>query len=107
MSASDSPLWRRAFDRAEHVVGQPLEAGANSAAFFTGLIFAGRLRSAVTRRTDALMSLALHQARLPSTSDIRDLQRQLGAVQREVGALRRELSSGDSARSQAAREAQR
>jgi hypothetical protein len=92
MSSRGSPLWRRAFDRAEQAVGRPLEAATNSVEFFTSLLVAGRARRAVARRTDAVASWALHQARLPSTTDVRALQRQLAALQREVGALRRELS---------------
>jgi hypothetical protein len=97
LSARGSPAWRRAFDRVEQLVGQPLEAGTNSLEFFTGLLVAGRVRKAVTRRTDAVASWALHQARLPSTTDVRALQRQLAALQREVGALRRELTRQEAA----------
>jgi hypothetical protein len=96
MSSGGSPLWRRAFDRAEKAVGGPLEAATNSSEFFVSLALAGRVRRAVGHRTDALASWALHQARLPSTTDVRALQLQLAALQREISGLRRELGRVES-----------
>jgi hypothetical protein len=92
MSQGTSPGWRRVFDRAERLIGPPLESVANAPEFYSLLTTARRMHQAAHSRVDRLASWALHQAGLPSGQDIRGLGQQIAALQQEVGALRRELA---------------
>lgn len=81
------PLLRRAFDRAERLVGGPLEdmtATREFADLLTGVIrLQGALYDAYERRGRA----ALHFLNLPALSDIRRLNRQVITLTREVREL--------------------
>jgi hypothetical protein len=88
---ANSPAWRRAFDGAERRLGSPLKSVTSSPDFQIATHQLRRVRRAVARPIDGLVSWGLHLAGLPSHADMRGLKRQLGDVQREMLTLRRDL----------------
>jgi hypothetical protein len=78
------PAWRHAFNRAEVIVGRPLESVTNSPDAAAVLIITDRLTRKVFRQIDAFASWGIHQLHMPSHRDLRMLQRQLSAIQRQL-----------------------
>jgi hypothetical protein len=99
----EPPAWRQAFNRAETIVGRPLESMTNSPETAAIAVVADRLKRRAFRQIDALASWGIHQLHLPSHRDLRMLQRQLSAVQRQLSDVQTQLhqvrggssSSGD------------
>ena len=92
---AQSPAWRRAFDGVEHRVTPPLKSVTGSPDFQIVISRLRRVRRAVVRPVDGVISWGLHLAGLPSHADVRNLRRQLGTLQGEVLTLRRELVEGE------------
>jgi hypothetical protein len=92
------PAWRQAFNRAETLVGRPLESMTNSPQSAAIAVVTDRLKRQAFRQIDALASWGIHQLHLPSHRDLRMLQRQLSAVQRQLSDVQTQLyqASGSS-----------
>ncbi len=89
--STGAPLWRRAFDKVERTVGEPLEeavASRHMAQLFTvGLRLEGALQGIFERQTRTV----LHFWNLPTRSDVARLNRQVAALAAEVRELAAEL----------------
>jgi hypothetical protein len=90
---SQSPLWRRGFDRLERVIGEPLEVAARSDAFFDGVALARRTQEALTGLARALSRRSLHLFGIPAESDVRHLREQLAHVDRQLREISKQLEA--------------
>jgi len=82
-----SPL-RTAFDRAERLVGEPLESAVATATFMDAVAGGVRLLRGVRQLRDAATAGVLHRFNLPAYSDIRTLTEDMRRLEARV----RELS---------------
>jgi hypothetical protein len=89
VAATDSPLWRRAFNDVERRVGRPLASATSSPEFQSATLKLRRARRAVAKPVHSVAGFGLHLAGLPSNSEVRELRRELSEVQREISAMRR------------------
>lgn len=92
---SETPLWRRTFNRVERVVGERLEDLTATDGFARTLATGADLQRGVRRRVEGVTSSALHLANLPARSDISRLSRQVTALQKQLGDLTAELERPD------------
>jgi hypothetical protein len=90
VAATDSPLWRRAFDDVERRVGRPLASATSSSEFQAATLKLRRARRAVVKPVQSVAGFGLHLVGLPSNSEVRELRRELSAAQREISAMRRD-----------------
>lgn len=74
--ARRSPL-RNAFDRAERLVGEPLEAGVNTDLFLDLMAFAVRAGATLNAISEGLSAGMLHRFNLPSHSDVVELRNEV------------------------------
>ena len=88
MSAAQ-PRWRQLFDRAERAVGAPLEELVAKEPFHQVVMLTIHARSAVRGVVERQTRAVLHAINIPSLTDVRRVNRQLGALTSEV----RELSA--------------
>jgi hypothetical protein len=86
------PAWRRAFDKLERTVGEPLEDAVASQRYVDLVVKATKAQLAfnriVKRAVDDQIARALHLFNVPAYSDMRRLSRQLTTLTAEVRALR-------------------
>lgn len=87
---ADRPRWRRAFDRAERAVGEPLEELTSTEGFAAALARIAALRRELRRRVRGVTASVLHLANLPAQSDVARLSRQLASLEHQVRELRAE-----------------
>jgi len=90
-----TPIWRRAFDRAEGAVAPRLEQATASSAFADLLAAAARLTSLTRTETEKASRRWLHLWNLPAAGDMAALRRQVAGLEREVRLLRRATGAGD------------
>jgi hypothetical protein len=89
MSAA-KPTWRRAFDRAERSVGQPLEGLVASPRYVDLALFGRRVRGAAGNVLGFPMTTLRYVLNVPARGDIRRLGQQIAALTNEV----RDLAEG-------------
>lgn len=91
MSPAPKPGWRRAFDRVERVVGEPLEGIVASPKYvdvmLTGLKVQRALLGAVGRAAGGVVRKGLRAAQIPTRTDVRTLNQQLTELATEVRQL--------------------
>jgi hypothetical protein len=83
-SRASRPLWRRVFDRAERLAGEPLEDAVQTRTFADVLVFSLRVQRALWRSLERGSRTALHVVNLPARSDVDRLSRQVAAMRREL-----------------------
>jgi hypothetical protein len=83
-SRASKPLWRRAFDRAERLAGEPLEDAVQTRTFVDALVLSVRLHKALWRSVERGTRTAVHLVNLPARSDVDRLSRQVAAMRREL-----------------------
>ena len=88
MSASQ-PRWRQLFDRAERAVGAPLEELVTKEPFHQVVLLTLQARSAARAVVERPTRALLHAINIPALTDVRRINRQLGALTSEM----RELSA--------------
>lgn len=81
------PLLRRAFDRAERVIGKPLEDVVESSRFADVFLANKRLRRTARAVLDRPTGAFLHFVNIPARSDVRRVNRQLAGLTEEVRSL--------------------
>ncbi len=89
--AGQRPLWRRAFDTAERVVGAPLEAAVRTDVFADVVTLAFAVRRRAGREVERQSRRALHRVNLPAASDLRRISQQLAVLERQMRSLSHEL----------------
>jgi hypothetical protein len=82
--ATAVPRWRRVFDSSEEFVRVRLDPFVRSEQFADVLTLVAQLQVETRRRTERLSRRLLHRLNLPTASDIRRLQEQLGGVERRI-----------------------
>jgi hypothetical protein len=90
-SRASRPLWRRAFDRAERLAGEPLEDAVQTRTFVDALVLSVRLRKALWSSVEHGTRTALHLDNLPARSDVDRLSRQVAAMRGELREVARRL----------------
>jgi hypothetical protein len=83
-SRASRPLWRRVFDRAERLAGEPLEDAVQTRTFVDALVFSVRVQKALWRSAERGTRAALHLVNLPARSDVDRLSRQVAAMRKEL-----------------------
>ena len=87
----EKPRLRRAFDKAERTIGEPLEELVASRGFTERLVKLDGLRRAVNDMVLGMaagaVEKALHAAQIPTRGDVRRLNRQLVELATEVRSL--------------------
>jgi hypothetical protein len=78
------PDLRRAFDRAERLVGVPLESAVRTHEFADALVISFRVHRFLLRVCERQTRTLLHLVNLPARTDIERLNRQVGALRNEV-----------------------
>jgi hypothetical protein len=81
---ASKPLWRRVFDRAERLAGEPLEGAVQTHTFVDALVLSLRVQRALWRSVERGTRAALHVANLPARSDVDRLSRQVAAMRKEL-----------------------
>ena len=81
---SARPTWRRAFDRAERTVGEPLESLVASPRYVDLALFGRRVRSAAGSVVGFPMTTLRYVLNVPARGDIRRLGHQIAALTNEV-----------------------
>lgn len=95
MAAADHGPIRRAFDKAERTIGEPLERAVTTPAGTDFLINALRVRMLAGQLIEATTRTALHLANLPTRSDIASLGRQIASLENDVRRLTEPQRTGD------------
>jgi hypothetical protein len=90
-TAADVPLWRRAFDMAEHVASNRLENVMRTEVFAALLTETTMGSIAARRRVEAVLRRWLHLWNLPANSDVRHLHDLVITLDRRVRDLSRQL----------------
>lgn len=85
------PLWRRAFDRGERAVGEPLEGLVATRRFNDLLVLSFRAQAALHSLFDRQTGALLHFWNLPTRRDVRRLHREVGTLTSEVRDLAAQL----------------
>lgn len=103
--AREKPKIRRAFDKAERTIGEPLEELVASRGFTETLVKLNGLRrainSAVLGAAGGAVESALHVAQIPTRSDVRRLNRQLVELATEVRTLSEKLQEAGESKTRA------
>lgn len=85
------PAWRRAFDKLERTVGEPLEDAVASQRYVDLVVKGMKAQLAVNRTVkravDHQIARALHLINVPAYSDLRRLSRQMTTLTGEVRGL--------------------
>ena len=85
------PAWRRAFDKLERTVGEPLEDAVASQRYVDLVVKGTKAQLAfnriVKRAVDDQIARALHLFNVPAYSDMRRLSRQLTTLTGEMRGL--------------------
>jgi hypothetical protein len=85
------PAWRRAFDKLERTVGEPLEDAVASQRYIDLVVKGTKAQLAfnriVKRAVDDQIARALHLFNVPAYSDMRRLSRQLTTLTGEMRGL--------------------
>jgi hypothetical protein len=85
------PAWRRAFDKLERTVGEPLEDAVASQRYIDLVVKGTKAQLAfnriVKRAVDHQIARALHLFNVPAYSDMRRLSRQLTTLTGEMRGL--------------------
>jgi len=85
------PAWRRAFDKLERTVGEPLEDAVASQRYVDLVVKGTKAQLAfnriVKRAVDHQIARALHLFNVPAYSDMRRLSRQLTTLTSEMRGL--------------------
>ena len=84
------PTWRRAFDRAERTVGEPLEGLVASPRYVDITLLARRVRGTAGTVLGFPMTTLRYVLNVPARDDIRRLGHQVAALTNEV----RDLAGG-------------
>ncbi len=82
--SSGRPPWRRGFDRAERLIGKPLEDLVGTQGFNDLMVRALWAEKGVQRLVERQTRAVLHALNLPARSDVTSLRRQLGALRADV-----------------------
>jgi hypothetical protein len=82
-----SPLWRRAFDRAERAVGRPLEEAVASRRVGDLVALGFRAEGAIQGLFERQTRTVLHFWNMPARTDVARLNRQVAMLTGEVRAL--------------------
>lgn len=90
-TAADVPLWRRAFDMAEHVASTRVENIMRTEVFAALLTETTMANIAAKRRVEAVLRRWLHLWNLPANSDLRHLHDLVVTLDRRVRDLSRQL----------------
>jgi hypothetical protein len=85
--AAEVPSWRRVFDAVERTIGEPLERIAADRRFSEALLVGLEISNALAGMGRRASSQAFHMVNLPTHSDIRRLERRLGAVEGQLVAI--------------------
>lgn len=78
------PPWRRLFDRVEAAIGRPLEDALDDPRVNEMLVRGLEKSRHGGRRWRGAAAAVLHLYNLPSHSDIRRLERRLGAMEKQL-----------------------
>jgi hypothetical protein len=101
--SNGKPTWRRAFDRVERAIGEPLENAAGSSTYVDVMVRGMKVQravgGAVGRVAGGAVNVVLRAANLPTRDDLTKLSRQVTVLTSEV----RQLKSGQQ-RARATRE---
>jgi hypothetical protein len=90
---SDPPLWRQAFDAAEHRLTPHADRLVRTPGFAVGVTLFRRARTLVRDTAQDASARAWHLVNLPAGSDVARLRTQLGALDREVRRLTLQLEN--------------
>jgi hypothetical protein len=82
--AAAVPLWRKVFDVSEEFVRVRVDPLVRTEGFADVLTLVAQLQVEARRRTERLSRRLLHSVNLPTASDTRRLQEQLGAIERRL-----------------------
>jgi hypothetical protein len=101
--SADKPVWWRAFDKLERMVGKPLEDAVASRRYVDVMTSAMKVQRAVGGRVGQVaggaLERALHAARVPTRDDVRRLSREIAVLTSEVRALKTAQQSEAAAQS--------
>ncbi len=84
MAKPAPPLWRRAFDQGERVVGRPLEQAVQTRAFADAVALSVRIQRSLGRAYERNTRTVLHLCNLPARTDVQRLNRQVGDLRNEI-----------------------
>jgi polyhydroxyalkanoate synthesis regulator phasin len=93
------PFWRRGFDRAERLVGKPLEDLVATQRFNDLMVRAVRMEHAAERLIERQTRAAVHLLNLPARSDVTSLRRQVGLLRNDIRELEAKLDDASTRRS--------
>ena len=85
------PFWRSGFDRAERLVGRPLEDLVATRRFNDVMVRALQVEHAFQRLIERQTRTAVHLLNLPARSDVTSLRRQIGALRNDIRELEAKL----------------
>jgi hypothetical protein len=77
-------MWRKVFDASEEFVRVRLDPLVRTEGFADVLTLITQLQVEARRRTERLSRRLLHSANMPTASDVRRLQEQLGGIERRI-----------------------
>jgi hypothetical protein len=90
--SNGKPTWRRAFDRVERAVGEPLENAAGSSTYVDVMVRSMKVQravgGAVGRVAGGAVNVVLRAANLPTRNDVAKLSRQVTVLTSEVRKLK-------------------
>jgi hypothetical protein len=90
--SNGKPTWRRAFDRVERAIGEPLENAAGSSTYVDVLVRGMKVQravgGAVGRVAGGAVNVVLRAANLPTRNDMTKLSRQVTVLTSEVRQLK-------------------
>jgi hypothetical protein len=87
------PLWRRGFNRAERLVGKPLEDLVATRRFNDLMVRALQVEHAAQQLMERQTRAAVHLLNLPARSDVTSLRRQIGALRSDIRQLEVKLDA--------------
>jgi hypothetical protein len=89
--ALSPPLWLKAINKLERVVGQPIEKAVRSDLYFDLVADARRNHRRVAYAVEGVSKRCLHLVNIPAGTDVRRVREQLNRMERRLTEVTKEL----------------
>jgi hypothetical protein len=86
-----TPIWLKAVQRVERIVGARVEAAVHSDAYFDVVTRLTRSQERLQTTLDGISSRIIHLANLPAGTDLRRVHAQLSRMERRLVELSKQL----------------